>query len=106
MPAILIRFAASGYDGAGKLTAVPLSTPPETGRNIGLGAGGGGSESSFTLTGCTPASTRLLANSSEPAFFNLSVLVATGKAAGLFVAFTALFAEFCGAATVLLSAMS
>ena len=49
-PEVLIRFAASGYVGAGSDNAVPLSTPPETGFRIGRGAGtaaGGGSSTAI-----------------------------------------------------------
>src|SRR5690349_22683949 len=44
-----MRFAASGYAGVGRSTAVPLSSPPDTGLRIGFGPGlGGGSESRIT----------------------------------------------------------
>src|SRR4026209_2703970 len=50
VPEVLIRFAASGYIGGGRKTAVPFRTPPETGLRIGFGPGlGGGSESRFTI---------------------------------------------------------
>src|SRR5438128_11813747 len=49
-PAIPIRLAVSGYAGEGKLTAVPLSTPPETGFSNGFGIGAGGASESSTTS--------------------------------------------------------
>src|ERR1044071_4657364 len=54
MPEARALLAAGGYAGFGKLTALPLSTPPETGVNIGFGtrtaaAGGGGSSATLTV---------------------------------------------------------
>lgn len=73
-----MRLAGSGYTGGGKVMAVPLRTPPETGFRIGLGAGlGGGSPSRLTIgapefeftatvfTSTAPGAVKLLADTVE-----------------------------------------
>src|SRR5688500_51446 len=50
-PDALMRLAASGSTGCGKVIAVPFSTPPEIGFRIGRGAGGGSSRLTRTSWG-------------------------------------------------------
>ena len=73
MPAVLRRRALSGYIGDGKLRAIPLRTPPETGLSTGRGVGGGGSDSMLTVVASTFESVVPLVNSADPRPLSLSV---------------------------------
>src|SRR5687767_13493704 len=52
VPEAWAALAIAGYAGLGKLMALPLRTPPETGaRGVGFGSGGGGSSAMATFAG-------------------------------------------------------
>jgi hypothetical protein len=62
--------------GGGKLIALPLSTPPETGFRIRAGAtGGGGSESRWIDEVCIPVFDLAAPLSTDPRVFNCSAVI-------------------------------
>src|SRR5712691_7710844 len=87
IPDVRILRAKSGYEGDGKLRAIPLSTPPDTGFSKGRGAGGGAL--SLTTTTFLLVSTVALRKSAVTGWVedNLSLSredVGTGRAAATF----------------------
>src|SRR5215467_8414749 len=106
-----MRFAASGYIGDGRETAVPLRTPPDTGLRIGFGPGlGGGSESRITRI-ASFGSTEATFSSAGPDASLVAVVEAEGRSGALgtfllsFLAFEGVF-TFASAAGLLAGAVA
>src|ERR1043165_3611694 len=87
-----MRFAASGYTGGGRETAVPLSSPPDTGLRIGFGPGlGGGSESRITLIASFALTAATFISAGPPGASFVAVVEADGRS-GALVTFLLFFA--------------
>src|SRR5262245_5145747 len=87
-----MRFAASGYAGGGRKTAVPLRTPPDTGLRIGFGPGlGGGSESNITRISSL-GSTAPTFSSVGPVASLVAVFEADGRSGAFGIFLLSLFA--------------
>src|SRR2546422_10067667 len=80
-PATCILRAASGYNGVGRLSALPLSTPPDTGFSRGRGAGGGSLSVIITFLRASDGVVRKSAANGAAVNLSLSKEVGGGKAA-------------------------